>query len=113
MAASHRKRVSSGRMWTPEEDGLLVAHMDRAGKWVGWRELLPDRTPAAIDERRYERGLTNPDRAPVSRWSRAQRDALLRGMRELCEEVGHDPYEVMAETHRLLARAAQKRRNAE
>lgn len=110
MAAKHRKRRSSGFPWTPEEDGLLVAHMDRGGQWVGWRELLPDRTPRAINERRHERGLTNPQLAPSPRWTREQRDALVRSMRALCEEVGHDPYEVMAETHRLLARAAQKRR---
>lgn len=107
------KRRSSGCRWTPEEDGLLVAHMDRGGQWVGWRELLPDRTPRAIDVRRQERGLTNAHLAPSPRWTREQRDALVRSMRELCEQVGHDPYEVMAETHRLLARAAHKRRESE
>ena len=76
-------------------------------------ELLPDRTPRAIDVRRHERGLTNPHLAPSPRWTREQRDALVRSMRELCEKVGHDPYEVRAETHRLLARAAHKRRESE
>jgi hypothetical protein len=87
--------------------------MDRGGQWVGWRKLLPDRSPRAINERRHERGLTNAHLAPSPRWTREQRDALVHAMRALCEEVGHDPYEVMAETHRLLARAARRRMGVE
>lgn len=48
-----------GRPWTAAEDAAIREHGRRRGpNWPGWADLLPDRSPAAIRNRKSTLGLT-------------------------------------------------------
>lgn len=102
-AGSKMKR----QFWTPEQDALIMAHPDKGSSWEGWKELLPNRSRHSINIRRYLLGVS-PSR-DCGTWTNEQRSVLIHGMRQMCAEAGHNPYECMAEMRRLLAQAASKK----
>lgn len=102
--------MSYNRKWSKMEDAAIIAHADRTGTWPGWARILPIRNAHAINLRRTHLGITNGKAEhKVTDWTDEQRTQLLRDVRLTCEKVGHDPFECMAELHRIMAASARGR----
>jgi hypothetical protein len=95
-----------GRPWTADEDAMLIANANRTASWDGWKRVLPGRSHNAIAMRRHNLGVAEP--LTYEDWTHEQRSRLVSGLHALCEEVGHDPHQCIAELHRIAKRAKKK-----
>lgn len=56
---------SATNQWTEAEDEVLRAHyLERGPRWQGWADLLPDRTPRAIQSRAQRLRLASRGNTP-------------------------------------------------
>jgi len=94
------------RPWTADEDLKLIQHSNKTASWSGWAKLLPGRSYSAINVRRHALGITVP--RVYTDWTTKQRSALIKGMRALCKEAEHDPYQCMAELNRIMKKQMRR-----
>lgn len=86
-----------GQAWRLSEDHILATYYPTHGHcWVGWRDVLPGRSPVAIQERARRLGVRTG-----LEWDERSRKRLLRGILEVAQRVGRSPRACVAELARL------------
>lgn len=83
--------------WTEEEVETLRKwyRSHRSASWGGWAKRLPGRSPAAIQRKAVELGLTKRKRSGSRPWSDEDSAVVLRAVLELSRRLDRTPMGVI------------------
>lgn len=83
-----QSKADAPKGWTELEDDMLRAYYQKYGpSWIGWQEVLPNRTMRALRERARRIGLAKPSQ----RTKQESKPKSMRTPKEVEETI--DPYE--------------------
>lgn len=97
--------------WTERERWRLATLWPRHGRdWDGWPEVLPGRTPDAIEAMAWKMGLRPKPRSGA--WTRAEEAVILRGLMDMARETGRTPGAIVTRLGHLRSAAKREERGA-